>query len=479
VPHTSSTDIAISFLVYTLLIFFLGVYTARFAKHSSSDFFLAGRGLGSWVAALSASASAESGWVTLGLVGMAFHTGIAAFWVLPGTILALVFNWLVLGNRLRSYSASTGTITLPDVLATLHPGRYSVLIRIISVTIILVMLSAYVAAQFTAAAKTFEATFGWPYIGSVIIGASIVLVYTMLGGFRAVAWTDVAQATLMIAAVTILPWVIIGKLGGFSAMLELLAAQDASLVHPVASNAGLALFGFFALWFGIPFGYPGQPHILMRFMASRDERTIRQAAVISSVWVFVLFSGAVLLGVAARAFYVDLPDAEKVLPLAAADLLPGWLAGMMIAAVMAAVSSTADSQLLVCASSISHDLLHQVFRREVSEKTVLILHRAAVLCIGVIAVWIAALQSRVIFHFVLYAWAGLGAAFGPALILSMLWKKTTGAGVIAGMVAGFFTAIVWVEIPELKALCYEMIPAFLIAFCTIVVVSLVTQRRMP
>ncbi len=475
-PAPSST-IAISFLTYAFLIFALGAYTARFAKHSSSDFFLAGRGLGAWVAALSASASAESGWVTLGLVGMAFHTGISAFWVLPGTVAALLFNWLLLGRRLRAFAAETGAITLPDILAATHGERHARLIRWIAVIIILAMLTTYTAAQFTAAAKTFEVTFGWSYLAGVAAGAGIVLIYTTLGGFRAVAWTDVAQAALMIAAVTILPLALVYQIGGWEAMWSRLAAQDSVLTDPVAAKSGLALFGFFALWFGIPFGYPGQPHILVRFMACRDDKTIRRGAIISNIWVFVLFAGAVLLGVAARAWYGDLADAEKALPIAAVDLLPGWLAGMMIAAVMSAVSSTADSQLLVCASCISHDLLQHTFGRKVRQKTVLILHRAAVLFIGAIAILIAATQSRVIFHFVLYAWAGLGAAFGPALILSLMWKRTTAGGIIAGMLAGFISAIAWAEIPALKSLCYEMLPAFTIAFLTVVAVSLVTQHK--
>jgi len=338
-----------------------------------------------------------------------------------------------------------------------------------------------VAAQFTAASKTFEATLSWTYLTGVVVGAGIVLVYTTLGGFRAVAWTDVLQSMLMIAAVTILPWALIHQLGGLEAMWLRLAEQGSALTSTVAGKAGMGLLGFFALWFGIPFGYPGQPHILVRFMASRDERAIMRGAIISNIWVFVLFTGAVLLGVVARAYYGELPDAEKALPLAAIDLLPGWLAGMMIAAVMAAVCSTADSQLLVIASGISHDLIRGFFGFEAGEATILRLHRATLLLIGVIAAIIAASQSRVIFHFVLYAWAGLGAAFGPALILTLLWRKTTASGVLTGMITGFATAILWVEIPALKAVCYEMLPAFIVALVMTIAVSMWTRpdRQAP
>jgi len=470
-------SITVSFLVYTMIVFGFGIYAARFARHSSSDFFLAGRRLGPWLAGLSMSASAESGWVTLGLVGMAFHTGIGAFWILPGTVAAIAFNWWVLGRRLRAVAAGEGAVTLPDVLAGSFSGRQVKIIRVIAVLIILAMLTAYVAAQLTAAAKTFEVTFGWPYLAGIAMGAAIVLIYTSLGGFRAVAWTDVLQAVLMILAVTLLPWVLVGELGGMDAVLSRLTAQDAALTDPLAGRAGLALLGFFMLWLGIPFGYPGQPHVLVRYMAARDERAILRGAVISNVWVFVLFSGAVLLGIAARAYYGELADAEKALPVAAAGLLPGWLAGMMIAAVMAAVCSTADSQLLVAASAVSHDLLQQVFGREVRGRSLLAMHRTTVLLVGLTAAAIAASESRVIFHFVLYAWAGLGAAFGPALILLLFWKHTTGEGIVAGMIAGVMSVVIWVETPVLKALCYEMIPAFVIAFVAVVMVSLVSSRH--
>jgi len=470
-------SITISFLVYTTLVFGFGVYAARFARQSSSDFFLAGRGLGPWLAGLSMSASAESGWVTLGLVGMAFHTGIGAFWILPGTVAAIAFNWWVLGRRLRAVAAGAGAVTLSDVLAGAFAGRQAKIIRAIAALIILVMLTAYVAAQLTAAAKTFEATFGWSYLAGIALGAAIVLIYTSLGGFRAVAWTDVLQAILMILAVTLLPWVLVSELGGMQEMISRLAAQDAVLTDPLAGRAGLALFGFFMLWLGIPFGYPGQPHVLVRYMAARDERAIQRGAVISNIWVFILFSGAVLLGVAARAYYGELADAEKALPIAAAGLLPGWLAGMMIAAVMAAVCSTADSQLLVSASTVSHDLLQQVFGRRIREHALLAVHRVTVLLVGLTAAAIAASESRVIFHFVLYAWAGLGAAFGPALILLLFWKRTTAEGIMAGMVTGVTTTVIWVETPALESLCYEMIPAFFTAFIAVVMVSLISVRR--
>lgn len=467
----------LSFWIYTLAIMGIGVYSARYGRTSSADFFLANRGIGAWVAALSSSASAESGWVTLGLVGMAFQTGIGALWIIPGTVLAFLFNWLVLADRLRQSASNQEAITIPDVLAGKFSGRNASLIRLLAMLIILTMLSAYVAAQFNAAGKMFDAMLGWPYQGGVIAGTLIVLIYTVSGGFRAVAWTDVIQALFMVGAVVILPVILLVELGGVEAMWHRLDLLDdtGTLTHPLAGKTGMALTGFLAVWLGIPLGYCGQPHLLVRFMATRDAVAIRRGAFISTIWVFLLFSGAVLLGIFARAYYGVLDDPETVLPRVAVELLPGVIGGMMIAAVLAAICSTADSQLLVSASSVSHDLYVRVLGRHPDSRTILLFNRVAVLVVGIIAMVIALGEVRVIFDFVLYAWAGLGAAFGPALILILLWKRTSAAGVLAGIVVGYVTAIVWRQ--TLHDHLYELVPAFLLAFIAIVWVSRLLPDR--
>ncbi len=483
--------IGISFLVYTLAIMGFGLYTARFAKKSSQDYFLADRGLGAWVAALSSSASAESGWVTLGLVGTAFKVGLSALWIVPGTVAAFLFNWFVIANRLRRISKQHGQITIPDVLVGTHTGGGAVAIRVFSVVVILSMLAFYVAAQMTAAAKTFHGTFGWHYLVGVGVGAAIVLIYTVVGGFRAVAWTDVVQAIFMIFAMIVLPIIMIFKLGGFGPMMETLRGLEAvpdlkaqgNLTDGVAGKTGMALFGFFALWLCIPLGYPGQPHVLVRFMATKDEKSVRQAGMIATAWVGVLLAGAVFLGLAARAYFQGmgglegLTDPEEVLPIAARELLPGLLAGVMVAAVMAAICSTADSQLLVTASAVSHDLYVRMTKKERTEQSKFIVNRVTVLVIGLIAMGIAMTGSRVVFDFVLYAWAGLGSAFGPGLILSLLWRGTTSWGVLAGIIVGFGGTIAWVQFFKEPTGIYEMGPAFLAAFVAVVVVSLITSEK--
>lgn len=471
------TATTLSFWIYTLLIIGVGIYSARYGRASSTDFFLAGRGIGAWVAALSSSASAESGWVTLGLVGMAFQTGIGAMWIIPGTVLAFLFNWLVLANRLRCLALDNDAITLPDVLTAKFSGKSVDIIRLLAMFIILSMLSAYVAAQFNAAGKMFNSLLGWPYQGGVIAGTVIVLIYTISGGFRAVAWTDVIQALFMVGSVLILPLVLLVELGGVDAFWQQLNALEeaATLTHPVANKAGMALVGFLAVWLGIPLGYCGQPHVLVRFMATRDATAVRRGAIISTVWVFLLFAGAVLLGVFARAYYGTLEDPETVLPLVASELLPGVIAGVMIAAVLAAICSTADSQLLVSASSISHDFYVRLLGRHPDARIMVLFNRLAVLLVALIGMFVALGEVRVIFDFVLYAWAGLGAAFGPPLILILLWQRTSAAGVIVGMVVGFITAIVWRE--TLHDYLYELVPAFLLALITVWAVSLVIPEQ--
>jgi sodium/proline symporter len=467
--------VALSFALYTLAIVAFGVYSARFAQATSVDFLLAGRGLGAWVSSLSAAASAESGWVTLGLVGMSFQTGLAALWIIPGTLAAFLFNWLVLGEPLRRASAEGKALTLVDVLARGQRERVAALIRVVAVALILTMLTTYIAAQLNAAGKAFAATFGWSYHAGVLAGAAIVLVYTVTGGFRAVAWTDVAQAILMVAAVILLPVVLIAHLGGPAGMIERLEALPggAALTDPLGGKGGMALVGFLAVCFGIPLGYPGQPHLLIRFMATRDQDAIRRGATISTIWVLFLFAGAVLLGVSARAYYGALPDPEKALPIAAADLLPAPLAGLMMAAVIAAIASTADSQLLVTASTISHDLFARLLRRPARAGAVG-LHRLSVLGVAAAATGIALSEARAVFHFVLYAWDALGAAFGPAVILSLTWRRVTGWGILAGMITGAISVIVWRE--TLHAHFYALIPGFLLATAAIVGVSLAARR---
>ncbi len=485
------TWIAISFIVYTLAVMLVGIASARYSQQTSADYFLAGRGLGPWVAALSAAASAESGWVTLGLVGVAYRSGLSVIWLVFGTAAAFLVNWLVLAPRLRQLSADSQALTIPELLSAKCGRPLATTIRGVSASIILVMLTCYVAAQLNAAGKAFLEAFEFSYQAGVVSGATIVLVYTLIGGFRAVAWTDVAQSVLMISAVIILPAVMIEQLGGpasfWSGLCNLPSQQlnsngtaitladGASMTSVVGQNTGLAMIGVLAVWLGIPLGNFGQPHILVRLMATRDAEAIRRPAIISTVWVIVLFCGAILVGLTARELYEGgLPDPERALPHAALDLLPAPLAGLMIAAMVAAMCSTADSQLLVSASAVSHDLCG-CFTLRHSDRLASWLNRLAVVAIGVFATLVALGEVRVVFDFVLVAWDGLGAAFGPAIAFKLLWKRTSGGGILAGIIVGFATACIWRL--TLHAHLYSLIPAFGLSSLAIFVFSYVAPTR--
>jgi len=463
--ESGSFVFAISFAVYTLFIVAVGVFSSRFAKKSDEDFFLAGRSLGSWIAALSASASSESGWVTLGLVGWAFRSGVTAYWIIPGCVLGFIFNWFVLAGRLRDQSERLGAMTLPDFFSFSFKERLPIL-RIITVVVIITAMWLYVAAQFNAAGKSFNAAFPeLNYTWGMLIGAAIVLFYTVIGGFRAACWTDFVQALIMVGTLIIFPIYMIVSQGGFEYLqTELAKAGEGYSLSLWPSATGPALFGFLlgsgAL--GINFGYPGQPHVLVRFMALKDRKAAIAGGFISVVWAICIYLGAVTVGLMVRAMMeggVDWATAEYAtkmamdevpngigdtgLVLAAKNMIPGIMGGMVLAAVLAAICSTADSQLVVAASAGANDIYSRLIDRS-KRKAHLLVNRAIVLLLGVGAALLVLNQNVSVFEFVLdYGWAVLGASFGPQMILLLLWKRASYAGCIAGMLTGFTVAIAW------------------------------------
>ncbi len=469
-------SVTVSFVIYTLGIILVGLYSARYASRSTDDYLLARKGLGPWVTAVSASASSESGWVTLGLVGTAFSQGLATFWVVPGCLLGYAFNWWVMAHPIRRHAAAHDVYTIPDLMGSLFRDR-ELTIRLISVAVIFVMMTAYVAAQFNAAGKAFEAVFQIPYELGVLIGVGIVVLYTLTGGFRAVAWTDFIQGALMWLALVFLPVITLSHVGGWSGMLSALEGQAPGLVSASAGKTGFLMLGLVVGWLGIGLGYPGQPHVLVRFMAARDEDAVAKGRIIAMTWGIFVFGGAVVLGLACRALFGSLGDAEQALPIAALQLLPGVLAGLMLAAVLAAICSTADSQLLVASSSLSHDLYARLTGKNLDSPLVINLDRLAVSVVGLLAMVLALTENRVIFSFVLYAWAGLGAAFGPPLILGLLWRKTTSGGAIAGAVAGAVTIVIWKNVPVLSGAIYELVPGFFLSLLAVWGVSLAGPGR--
>lgn len=487
----NTTVFAVAFAAYTLAIVAVGVYSARFAKRSDDDYFLAGRSLGPWVAALSASASSESGWVTMGLVGWAYTSGFQAYWIIPGCLLGYIFNWFVIAGRLRDHTAALSALTLPDFFA-FHFKERIPLLRVLSVMVILVAMLLYVAAQMAAAGKAFAASFdAVNYQGGVLIGAAIVLLYTVIGGFRAVCWTDFLQALLMVGTLVVFPIYLLVGHGGFAFINEQLMTVDANLLRLTPDKAGIGFIGFLlgAGALGINFGYPGQPHVLIRFMALRDRRDAVIGGIIACVWGLLVYWGAVTIGLMARAItaggaawaqQLSGDNAELGLVLSAMHLLPGLLAGFVLAAVLAAICSTADSQLVVAASAVASDLYARLFSttRDASH---LLVNRIVVFALGVGAVLLVIDEEVQVYKYVLeYGWAILGAAFGPQVILILLWRRATYVGCFAGMLTGFSAAILWKLLYDPASTgveVYNLPLAFVLASVVNVSFSLATSRR--
>jgi len=454
-----------------LFVLGVGTYATRYTK-TVEDFFLANRRLGSLVTAISSVASSESGWVVLGLVGMAYKFGMSVVWIVPGCLLGYVANWYFIASKLRRDSKSLDALTIPDYLENRFRDT-SHLIRSIAVLIIFFCMMGYVGAQFNAAGKAFDAVFGMSYLGGVLLGASITIIYTILGGFRAVSWTDVVQGLLMVFGLVFLPIIAILNVGGFGVLISKLGKLSPSLLTLSGENTGFALLGMVIGYLGIGLGYPGQPHVITRYMACKGEEEIRRGRVIAITWGVLVYYGAIFLGLAGRVLIPNLSDPEYTFPEVALKLVPPVIAGMMLAAILSAIRSTADSQLLVAASAIARDIYQKIFKRE---KRIVLVSRLTVLILGLLSLILAATKSRVVFWFVLFAWSGLGASFGPLIILSLYWKKVTKWGAITGMVVGFLTTIIWKLSGLSTRIIYELVPAFFFALAGTVIVSLIKRR---
>lgn len=414
-------------VVYKLLLVGIGLWATR-RTHDTGDFFLGGRRLGGWVAAISASASSSSAWTLVAVSGMAYLWGLPALWLFPATLSGFLVNWLWVGPRLMRASRASGAITLTEFIAgpDAHDGWPRRIVLLAS-GVILFSFTFYVAAQFQAAGAAFASAFGLETRTAVMIGAAVVLLYTLLGGFWAVSVTDTVQGLVMAFTALLLPVAAVVAAGGPGAAWGAAVAAAGAPGGP--PTAGIAAVGFVLGTLGIGLGYPGQPHVVNRFMALRDERALRDGRIIALAWAVIIYSGMITLGFAARALYGPaLPD-EQVLFEAANRLFPPVVAAVMIAAVLSAIMSTADSQLLVAASSASHDLP----RRHGS----LWVSRLVVALISLLAVVIAVQLPQSIFARVLFAWAALGAAFGPPLLARLAGLAVPPAAVFAAMTVGF------------------------------------------
>ncbi len=476
------SPVAIGFVIYLIVIFVVGIITAPLNK-SLPDFFLAGRRLGPWVVAFSERASAESGWMLLGLTGLAYASGLGdpsgtrlepAFWTGIGGVTGVIAAWLLVARRLREESERLGALTVPRFFE-LRFRRHDPAVRFVATGIIAFCFTFYIAAQLDTAGKSLEQTFGWGHFSGVLVGASVIVFYTIMGGFFAVAWTDFVQGWIMILTLVLLPLVTLSHLGGWGGMAEKIGAIDPQLLTLSGGRSGWLLLAGILGGFGVGIGYLGQPHLMARYMSIRSPKDIRIARRVAITWSCFSYGGAVLMGLVALAYfgggYFD--DPEKMMPHLAMSIFPAWFAGILITGVLAASMSTADSQLLVTTSSVSEDIYHASLHPDASQKHLVFVSRLVAFIIGLLAIALSQLP-RSIFDKVLFAWGGLGAAFGPALVLTLWWPKTTRNGVLAGMLTGFFTVIIWDNIPWGGHL-YSLVPCFLAALVVTVLVSLMDR----
>lgn len=472
----------LGFILYLILILVVGVLTLRLTR-TLADYLLAGRRLGVWVVTLSERASGESAWLLIGLPAVALAGGFSAFWTAIGCVSGIVFSWTVIAKRLRVDSERFEALTIPDYFEARFSDKTH-LVRMIATAIIIFFFTAYVAAQFSAAGKVLNVTFGISPLVGMLIGALIIVAYTMMGGFFAVAWTDLVQGIIMLITLVMLPVATLIELGGLDAMQQGVVAVGDNLASMTKSLSGWAAVSLVVGGLGVGLGYMGQPHLVTRFMAIRDPQQLKRGAVIAGIWAALAFTGAVMVGLTAIAKFgsteiaaIGISDVEQIMPHMVKMFFPAWVAGILISGAIAAMMSTADSQLVICTSAISEDIYHKLVNHEASQRTLLLLSRLTTLAIGVVAFLLAYQAEQLVYWMVLFAWAGLGSAFGPPLLLSLWWKKTTKAGVAAGMIVGTMVVIVWYFVPVLKNNLYEMVPGFFASLLTVVTVSLLTHKR--
>lgn len=472
-----------TFSIYIVAMIAVGLIAYRLTQNLS-DYILGGRRLGSFVTALSAGASDMSGWLLMGLPGAVYASGLVEGWVAVGLLLGAYLNWRIVAGRLRAQTEYSGdALTLPDYFHNRF-GDKTKIIKILSAVIFLLFFAIYCASGVVAGARVFENLFGVPYAQAIWYGAIATIIYTFIGGFLAVSWTDTIQASLMVFALIITPLFVMLNLGGFEQM-QTTIAQAGELAGKNYNDIfrGTTLLGIISLlaW-GL--GYFGQPHIIVRFMAAESVKSLEKARRISMTWMFICLVGAIGIGYFGMAYFFANPaqasivsqNKEQVFIELAKLLFNPWVAGVLLSAILAAVMSTLSAQLLICSSALTEDLYKGILRPQASDKELIWLGRAMVLAVAGLAIYIAQDPNSQVLGLVSNAWAGFGSAFGPVVIMSLFWKRMNGFGAMAGMIVGALVVHFWADITQALALpeLYAMIPGFSAALVAIVLVSLIT-----
>jgi len=468
--------IIISIAIYMAGMLLIG-YLAYRKTANLTDYMLGGRNLGPAVTALSAGASDMSGWLLMGLPGAMYISGLSAGWIVIGLCLGSYLNWLFVAPRLRTYTEIAGnSITIPDFLGNRFKDGSRVL-KVVSASVILIFFTFYTSSGMVAGGELFRTAFNLDYRWGIWLTASVVILYTLFGGFLAVSWTDFVQGTIMFIALILVPVVTIVNIGGWDPTFNEIKSINPNLLHVFEGTSTIGIISLLA-W-GL--GYFGQPHIIVRFMAVSSVKELKSARRIGMGWMIFAIVGAMFTGLVGIAYFnlTNSPlgdrNAESVFIILAKELFPSLITGFLLAAILAAVMSTIASQLLVSASALTDDFYKQFIRPNASDKELVLVGRFGVLAISAIALLLAFNPSGTILKLVGYAWAGFGAAFGPVILLSLYWKRMTKWGALAGMIVGTATVIVWDMIDKFAEI-YEIIPGFIAGSIAVVVFSLLTAK---
>ncbi|MGY0635023.1 sodium/proline symporter PutP [Luteimonas sp. A478] len=475
----TSTPLVVTFLAYLAGMVLIGFYAWRSTKNFD-DYILGGRRLSPTTAALSAGASDMSGWLMMGLPGAMYLNGLSEAWIGLGLVTGAWLNWHYVAGPLRVYTETTGNaLTLPDFMTNRFKDDSKVL-RVLAAVVILVFFAVYCASGVVAGGRLFESVFGLTYAQAIWWGAAVTVLYSLVGGFLAVSWTDVAQGTMMLFALLITPILVVTHSGGLGDGLELIRELDPTNLNWIGAGGLVAVVS--ALAWGL--GYAGQPHILVRFMAIDSIHSIPKARRIGMSWMILCMVGALAVGFFGIAYFALNPqfaapveaNPERVFIIAVELLFNPWIAGIILSAILAAVMSTLSSQLIVCSSVLSEDFYRGFFRKDASQRELVWVGRASVLLVALVALWLARDPDSRVLGLVAYAWAGFGSAFGPVLVLSLFWGRMTRNGALAGMITGAVVVIAW---KQLGFALYEMVPGFVMATLAIVLVSLMGRAPSP
>ncbi len=461
----------VTLTLYFVLMLGIGVYAWRKSTRDIDGYVLGGRSLGPGVTALSAGASDMSGWLMLGLPGAMFASGLSAAWIGIGLTLGAFANWMLVAPRLRQRTVDVGdALTIPDYLGKRFPKGD--VLRVVSSAVIIIFFTVYTASGLVAGGKLFDSALGQSYTVGLWVTAGVVVAYTLIGGFLAVSLTDFVQGCIMFVAMIIVPVVALHMAGGWDVSMDIVRSVDPSRFDLFEGLGVLGLIS--ALAWGL--GYFGQPHIIVRFMAIRSVEDVPTARNIGMGWMIVTLIGALGTGFAGLAYMTaqgqTLSDPETIFIVLTKVLFNDWVSGFLLAAILAAIMSTISSQLLVSSSSITEDYYRRFFRRDASQKELVLAGRLSVLAVALIAIFMARDPDSSVLSIVSNAWAGFGAAFGPLILLSLMWERTTRNGALAGILLGAGTVGLWI-FAGLSDTLYEIVPGFIVSFAAIVIVSLI------